>query len=125
MGGVFPACPRGGRFVCGMISAVSTVRAVVVLACALLLAGCGASDYEFSKADPTGYDACQAFAQSRDAGGDFYRDGMDQAATLGVGAKTSGIREAIDDRDGGVDGAPVIPVLDDFEDACKGAGFDF
>lgn len=108
-----------------MIAAVSTMRPAAVLTCALLLAGCGACAGQFREADPTGYDACSAFAQSRGAGGSVRGDALDRAATLGMDAGTSSIREGVDDRDGGTDGAAVIPVLDDFEDACKGAGFDF
>ena len=50
---------------------------------------------------------------------------MDQAANLALEAETAGIRTAVDDRNAGADGAPVIPVLSDFEDACKDAGFNF
>ena len=108
-----------------MIARMSTWHAAAVLAGALFLAGCGASADEFSTADPAGYDACQAFADSEGAGGNVRRDEMDQAANLGLEAETAGIRAAVDDRSGGTDGAPVIPVLSDFENACKNAGFNF
>ena len=88
-----------------MIARVSTWHAAAVLAGVLLLAGCGASSDEFSTADPTGYDACRAFASSRGAGGSVYRDGMDQSANLALEAETVGIRAAVDDRNGGADGA--------------------
>ena len=50
---------------------------------------------------------------------------MDQAATLGLDAVTPGVRAGVDDRNGGADGAPVIPDLSNFEHACTSAGFDF
>ena len=104
---------------------MSTSRAAAVLTCALLLAGCGASAGDFRQADPTGYEACEAFADSLGTGGSVRGDALDRAATLGVDGETSGIRIGVDDRNGGAEGAPVIASLSTFENACKDAGFNF
>jgi hypothetical protein len=99
--------------------------AVVVAVAAVIFLTSGPSLDDFHGNDPTGYDACVVYGDTKGAGGSVYRDGAEQAASLGVNAKTSAIRDAIGDGTGDRDGAPVIDDLDAFEDACSEAGYKF
>lgn len=92
-------------------------RLAALCAAAGAVAACGPSAVEFREADPTGYDACSAFAQAQGAGGETYRALVGEAADLGLKADTAAVRAAVDDRNGGADGDPVLSDLDGFRGA--------
>lgn len=91
----------------------------------LTLTACGPSPDEFRDSDPMGYQACERFESADGAGGDVYHSNIGSAAELGLKSTTPEIRDAVDDRNGGAEGAPVIPDHGDFRDACKAAGYSF
>lgn len=100
-------------------------RAAALALVVIALAACGPSPEEFREADGNGWAACYAFERADGAGGDVYRDFISSAAALGLESSTPAIRDAVDDQNGGEGGDPVIRDLGEFEDACKGAGYDF
>lgn len=80
---------------------------------------------DFRGTDPVGYEACAHYARSIGAGGNYRRDAEHQAAETGLQSDTERIRSAIDDRNNGADGAPMIRDADAFISACKKSGFNF
>lgn len=90
-----------------------------------MLAACGPAQAEFQNADPVGYESCAHYSRSIGAGGNYRRDAEHAAAETGLSAETEAIRNAIDDRNNGTEGAPMIRDAKQFIRACKKSGFSF
>lgn len=98
----------------------SSALAAVVLA----LTACASAD-DFRSEDPAGYTACEHYDGAKGAGGSVFHDEISAAAKSGADSTTPEIRDLVDDRNGGQDGAPIITDQGGFEDACENAGYDF
>ncbi|WP_265521330.1 hypothetical protein [Oerskovia flava] len=102
----------------------------LVLVCLFAYVGCTALQDSrhraFQENDTYGYRACDHFERSDGAGGNVHRELTRAAAKLALDSNDRRIQEAVDDRNGGQDGAPLLlRAGKELRDACKSAGYDF
>lgn len=106
------------------IDSSRTLAGLIFGGVALMVAACAPAPEDFQAVDERGYQACLLF-DSQGAGGTNYTEHIRGAARRAAESKTPAIRGAVDDRNRGRDGDPVISDLRALKKACQKAGYRF